>query len=98
MPAASSAVISDARSVLDRIHDGLKQLAEKGLHTYLEPDRWALQKAARVLAAGASKAERLASEAGDAAASEIKKIADEAWQVSAGPLLLLALAYLAWKT
>jgi hypothetical protein len=97
-PSSGSAVLDDARSTLDRIKAALGSLAAKGLHSYLELDEWALRKAARVLASGAQKAARIALEAADSASAEIVSLANDAWQVAVGPLLLLALAYLAWKS
>lgn len=103
MPAGTSgdvgadSVIDRARALLDRIKDGLKSAAKRGVQLYTAPDAWALRKAADALHSGAAKAAKLAREAKDAAAGAVRKIADEAWQVAQGPLLLAALAYLAFN-
>lgn len=84
-----------AQALLARIKAGLATLAKKGLNAYVAPDAWALRKAAGVLARGASKAVELAKQAKDAAVTEIKAIASDAWNLAVAPLVVAGLAYLA---
>lgn len=97
LAASSSPTVSAAAALLARIKAGLASLATRGLNAYVAPDAWALRKAASVLASGASKAAKLASEAKDAAVADIKAIAADAWQVAVAPLVLAGLAYLAFN-
>lgn len=90
--ASLDSVLERAKGVLARIKRGLGPMHDPRADTPAEAAARArpgvLRRAARVIAEGASKAAAFAGQVKDDIVKDLKKLASDAWQVAAAPLLI----------